>query len=535
MIVMDWHEKVNKKISIDGNYSQEDGFVEEVRFDSGKQRIWQKNSYIPMVFSDLSLLLNNKEIIEHGKTEKELFDNWYKVTLRNGTLPFYFSNILNPAETAVYQFTPQSVTYDRSEGIVQASFGFREVSQMDGEIQSNLWVTLQDQEASDQLPHSGKVNHILQQIRNILKWLKEKLFSHNHDGVNSSKVSYNDLIDTDDIENNINTLEQALELETEYRIQGDINTLDTANEYTNIEVKRLDSRINSVENLGNYAGAFDSFALLPTDKSFFVNGITVNDFATIRNDETMNNKTTRYIVTNITNGLITWIYDLTYTTDISGKADKLQDGVTDNFISIAADGNIKDSGVNENDIIAQIQEGSRGTLFFMVRQSLAIPAENMRINDFICNAGNDSIIVGNLSMIIGDVVEITSLIPFTLKYTGNIRGAKGADGSIGVNGFSIRADPGSTQTSAQLTALGWKAGDMVLLGSSARTLGGVNLSAYTMYKIVTLPASGTASFSSMGSFRGIQGDPGFTISTTTSDPGIGSSLATNTLLLVYQA
>jgi len=176
MKTMDWPEKVNTKISLDGNYSQEDGFVKTLRFANGKERTWQSNSYIPMKYPELSIMLDNKKIIDDNdkyNTEKKIFDFWFKVHLRNGILPFHFKQFEYPDNVAVYQFIPNSLTFDETDGIVKASFGLKEVAQMDGEIESNLWVTLLDQNASDELPLSGKVNKILQTISNFLKWIKE--------------------------------------------------------------------------------------------------------------------------------------------------------------------------------------------------------------------------------------------------------------------------------------------------------------------------------------------------------------------------
>ena len=97
----------------------------------------------------------------------------------------------------------------------------------------------------------------------------------------------------------------------ETNLQGQI---DIANE-----------RITGIENLGDYAGAFDTYALLPKNTSGFSQAVTVNDFATVRADETRGNAVTRYVASSIApNGAITWAYDVTYSTDISGKADNQQ-------------------------------------------------------------------------------------------------------------------------------------------------------------------------------------------------------------------
>ena len=180
MTIMEWDELVNKRISLDGEYTQEDGFINEIRFDSGKTRTWSKNTYVPNVYPELHLLLNKIYAVdEKGNTEWARFDFWYKSVLRNGILPFYFPKLENSKDTAVYQFIPNSLSYDRPDGIVKASFGLREVAQMDGQVPSSQWVTLEDQDASDELPSSGKVQRILQQVRNFLKWVKDQLVGRN--------------------------------------------------------------------------------------------------------------------------------------------------------------------------------------------------------------------------------------------------------------------------------------------------------------------------------------------------------------------
>ncbi|MDR2942366.1 MAG: hypothetical protein LBV17_07230 [Treponema sp.] len=89
-------------------------------------------------------------------------------------------------------------------------------------------------------------------------------------------------------------------------------------------LQALSAKINSIENLRHYAGA-----LLPANTSEYPSGITVNDFATIRADETHGVDVTRYVVREIDaeTGDITWVYDLTYTTCISGKTDKVTDNI----------------------------------------------------------------------------------------------------------------------------------------------------------------------------------------------------------------
>ncbi|MCL1789853.1 MAG: hypothetical protein FWG40_00590 [Peptococcaceae bacterium] len=85
------------------------------------------------------------------------------------------------------------------------------------------------------------------------------------------------------------------------------------------------TRVAGLENLGQYVGAFNTYASVPQNKSGFSH-ITANDFITVRADETQGGKMTRYVATaiNASTGAITWVYDITISTDITGKLDKDQ-------------------------------------------------------------------------------------------------------------------------------------------------------------------------------------------------------------------
>jgi hypothetical protein len=122
----------------------------------------------------------------------------------------------------------------------------------------------------------------------------------------------------------------------------------------------LGERIDAVENLGNYLGAFDNYAtpqeaentVLPTNISSFTGIATLNDFATIRADETRSGATTRYIITEVDeSGNITWAYDVTYSTDISGKIDKAPTATVGNFAVFTTGGGIVDSAKSADNFI----------------------------------------------------------------------------------------------------------------------------------------------------------------------------------------
>lgn len=106
----------------------------------------------------------------------------------------------------------------------------------------------------------------------------------------------------------------------------------------------VDNEISDVKNLGFFAGSFDTHADLPGNTSALPN-VTVNDFVTVRADETQAGATTSYVCTAIAaNGDISWTYDLTYATDVTGKMDKVPAAVVGNAAVFAAGGQVADGG-----------------------------------------------------------------------------------------------------------------------------------------------------------------------------------------------
>lgn len=121
----------------------------------------------------------------------------------------------------------------------------------------------------------------------------------------------------------------------------------------------VEVELESIRNLGHFAGTFDNYktaqqsgnTTVPTNKSTFPQGLTVNDFVGVRYDETHKGLATRYIVEAIApNGNITWGYDIAYSTDITGKMDNRPAANENNFVSFDSQGNSKDSGYKGTDI-----------------------------------------------------------------------------------------------------------------------------------------------------------------------------------------
>jgi len=124
-MIADWNPLVNQEISIDGEHGLSEDYLESLEFESGKERAYLKHSSVPAEYPSLSLMLNNTEPTESGKTEYREFENWFNVSLRYGTLPFYFPKI-RKSETGIYKFLPNSLKFDRLDGIVMATFGWKE-------------------------------------------------------------------------------------------------------------------------------------------------------------------------------------------------------------------------------------------------------------------------------------------------------------------------------------------------------------------------------------------------------------------------
>lgn len=118
----------------------------------------------------------------------------------------------------------------------------------------------------------------------------------------------------------------------------------------------LEARIEGLENIGQYIASYDKFADIPTNKSDF-DIITLNDFVNVREDENHNNVTTRYVATNINRdtGEITWTYDISYSMDISGKMDKINNGVVDKILIDDGSGNAKNSNFSISELLAKTQ------------------------------------------------------------------------------------------------------------------------------------------------------------------------------------
>jgi hypothetical protein len=107
---------------------------------------------------------------------------------------------------------------------------------------------------------------------------------------------------------------------------------------------QLDKRVTNIENKGNFLDSFATRSLLPSNAASF-KAVNINDYANIQSDETHGGETTQYIVTDINAGIITWKLGLIFSTDVTGKQDKVPTANEDNIAIFDDAGNVIDSEV----------------------------------------------------------------------------------------------------------------------------------------------------------------------------------------------
>ena len=148
--------------------------------------------------------------------------------------------------------------------------------------------------------------------------------------------------------------------------------------YKSIDLSEIENRLDGLENLGQYVGTFDKKADVPTNVSSF-DKITLNDFVNIRADESKNNVPTRYIAKQINRdtGVITWEYDISFSSDVSGKMDKVT-GFTNYIPRFKADGNVESSGRKMDTLVStdEAQTISGKKTFSTLPQSSVVPTNN---------------------------------------------------------------------------------------------------------------------------------------------------------------
>ena len=133
-MVIDWNPNVNKKLSLEGDHSLADGYVNTIEFSSGKKRTYLSNSFVPHEYPSLNIMLNNTIINSNGLTEYEEFKRWYEINLRYGVFPFYFPRLdfkfkvlIKIGEIGIYKFLNKP-EYDNINGEILATFGLEELS-----------------------------------------------------------------------------------------------------------------------------------------------------------------------------------------------------------------------------------------------------------------------------------------------------------------------------------------------------------------------------------------------------------------------
>jgi len=139
-----------------------------------------------------------------------------------------------------------------------------------------------------------------------------------------------------------------------------INNAKTMIDKIGDKITQINNRIGSLENLGSYVGAFDTFADIPKNSSELP-GVKVNDFATIRSDENHGGAVTRYVISNIADdGTITWVFDVVFGTNICGGMSLVPSAINNNIATFDSNGQVVDSGARMLNGVLPIEHGGTG-------------------------------------------------------------------------------------------------------------------------------------------------------------------------------
>jgi hypothetical protein len=184
----------------------------------------------------------------------------------------------------------------------------------------------------------------------------------------------------------------------------------------------LGGRISRVATLGHYAGSFPTHASLPANVNAFSPIVpTINDFATVRVDETQDGATTRHIMTAVgPEGGITWTYDISYTTDISGKM-SLETAATAGHLAIfnidgqAVDAGLAPTALPPADVALDADTGTGTDITTPAVASTTIAAVLQTIWGKIRQLGNAMVQLGNVNQTIAGTKTFSTSPPVPAK------------------------------------------------------------------------------------------------------------------------
>jgi len=200
-----------------------------------------------------------------------------------------------------------------------------------------------------------------------------------------------------------------------------------------LQVNALNTRIDGIGNLGFYVGAFDNFTrpqmpgntIAPTNVAQFAGSVSLNDFITVRQDETHDGASTRYIIMGIDgSGNITWGYDITYSTDITGKMDKITPPVPGNLVMQDTVGNATNANVSVQWLLTSLSDLNLDLT--QLRETVATLIPYLSGGIEACPQ------TGRLGMRFS-VVGLTGGASMTETWSNSVNGVFGAAGTLGVH------------------------------------------------------------------------------------------------------
>jgi len=200
-----------------------------------------------------------------------------------------------------------------------------------------------------------------------------------------------------------------------------------------LQINTVNTRIDGIGNLGFYVGAFDNFAtpqipgntIVPTNIAQFAGSVSLNDFITVRQDETQDSASTRYIIMDIDgNGNITWGYDITYSTDITGKMDKITPPVPGNLIMQDTVGNAANANMSAQWLLTTLNDLNLDIA--QLRETVATLMPYLSGGIEACPQ------TGRLGMRFS-VVGLTGGASMSETWSNSVNGVFGAAGTLGVH------------------------------------------------------------------------------------------------------
>lgn len=156
-------------------------------------------------------------------------------------------------------------------------------------------------------------------------------------------AAWHHIVDDTGLQSALSTIQQSINTEVSDRLVSDgVFTADiSAEQLARVQGDQaLQAQITALGNLGRFLSTVPNYAALAT--VVVPGSATIGDYVNVLVDETHGNVQTRYRIGSLTP--LTWVYDGSYSTDTSGKMDKVPTALYGNIAVFNAIGQVVDGG-----------------------------------------------------------------------------------------------------------------------------------------------------------------------------------------------